>query len=233
MDCFRVPPRFLAYCSAILLSCAFFAISIPALAGADAPASVSFSLDFPNSIPDHYQITVGSDGHASYDSTGKLTPESEPGDPYHLDFTLPPPSCHRIFDLAAKAKYFQGKVDSGRSNLASTGAKVLTYTSGEQHNRAEYNYSPVPAVQEITAVFQNMSTTLEFGRRLDFYHHHQKLALEAELKRMEEMAREKSLNEIQAVAPVLQQIEDDHSVLNVSRARAQRLLLVSGAGTQQ
>jgi hypothetical protein len=201
------------------------------IAAADPPASVGFSLDFPNSIPDHYMISASSDCHASYDSTGKLTVDAEPGDPYHTDFMLSPPNCKRIFDLAAKAKYFEGKVDSGRSNLASTGVKVLTYTGGDRHTRAEYNYSPVPAVQEITAIFQGMSTTLEFGRRLDFYYHHQKLALEAELKRMEEMAREKNLDEIHAVAPILQRIVADQSVLNVARARAQRLLLVGGAGT--
>ena len=48
--------------------------------GKSATASVSFSLDFPQSIPDHYEISVASDGQASYDSTGKLTPDSEPGD---------------------------------------------------------------------------------------------------------------------------------------------------------
>ena len=218
-------PIVLAICTSVL-----FGGLLSGLEGAasDPPSSISFSLDFPQSIPDHYQITVASDGRASYDSTGKLTPDSEPGDPYHLEFTLSPASCQRLFDLAAKAKYFEGKVDSGRRNLASTGAKVLTYSDGDRHSRAEYNYSPLPAVQEITSIFQGMSTTLEFGRRLDFFHHHQKLALEAELKRMEEMAKDKSLQEIQAIAPLLQQIATDQTVLNVSRARAQRLLLASG-----
>jgi hypothetical protein len=213
----------------VVLIIANWTVTPTAQAGSEPPASISFSLDFPQSIPDHYVLSVSSDGHASYDSTGKLTPDAEPGDPYHTDFMLSPASCKRIFDLAAKAKFFQGKIDSGRNNIASTGAKVLTYSSGDQHTRAEYNYSPVPAVQEITSYFQSLSSTLEFGRRLDFYYHHQKLALEAELKRMEEMAKEKSLEEIQAVAPILQQIAADHSVLNVSRARAQRLLLGSGA----
>ena len=198
---------------------------------AKAPAaSVSFSLDFPQSIPDHYEIAVASDGQARYDSTGKLTPDSEPGDPFHLEFTISPASTKRIFDLAAKAKYFDGKIDSGKRNLASTGAKVLSYKDASHNTRAEYNYSPIPAVQEITALFQNMSSTLEFGRRLDYYHHHQKLALEEELKRMEEMAHEKNLEEIQAVAPILQRIVDDKSVLNVTRARAERLLVRSTGG---
>jgi hypothetical protein len=189
---------------------------------------VSFSLDFPQSIPDHYALTVSSDGSAGYDSTGKLTPESEPTDPFHLDFVVSPAAREKIFILAAKAKYFDGKVDSGKHNLASTGTKVLSYRDGQRSTQATYNYSMVPAVQELTAFFQNISTTLEFGRRLDYYHHYQKLALEDELKRMEEMVRDKSLDEVQAVSPILQQIATDQSVINVTRARAQRLLAGSG-----
>jgi hypothetical protein len=192
-------------------------------------ATVTFTLDFPHSMPDHYSFSVSSDGRATYDSTGKLTAESEDGDPFHNDFTLSSDTCRKIFDLTSKAKYFEGEVDSGKRNLASTGVKVLTYTSGEHTSKATYNYSPNPAVQQLTAIFQNMSTTLEFGRRLDYFHRHQKLALEEELKRMEQMAREKNLEEVSAVAPILQAIAADHSVLNVTRARAQRLLEVKTA----
>jgi hypothetical protein len=188
------------------------------------PATVSFSLDFPQSIPDHYVVTVSSDRHATYDSTGKLTPQSDAGDPFSENFNMSPETCKKIFDLAAKAKYFEGQVDSGNRKLASTGVKVLKYSEGARKTEATYNYSPNPAVQQLTAIFQNVSATLEFGRRLEFYHHHQKLALEDELKRMEEMSKSKSLDEIQAVAPILQKIVADHSVLNVTRARAQRLL---------
>jgi hypothetical protein len=189
-----------------------------------APATIWFSLDFPQSIPDHYVITVSSDRHAIYQSTGKLTPQSDPGDPFAEDFTMSADTCRKIFELAAKAKYFEGRVDSGNKKLASTGVKVLKYSEGPRTTEATYNYSPNPAVQQLTAIFQNISSTLEFGRRLEFYHHHQKLALEEELKRMEEMAKSKSLDEIQAVAPILQSIIADHSVLNVTRVRAQRLL---------
>jgi hypothetical protein len=195
-----------------------------------AVATVTFSLDFPQSIPDHYVFSVSSDGHASYDSTGKLTPNSDPGDPFHHEFTVSAANSKKIFDLAAKAKFFEGQIDSGKRNLASTGKKVLTYTNGARNTQATYNYSPQPAVQELTAIFQNMSSTLEFGRRLEYFHRHQKLALEEELKRMEQMAKDKSLEEVQAVAPILEGIVADHSVLNVSRARAQRLLSASGVG---
>lgn len=191
------------------------------------PATVSFSLDFPESVPDHYVVTVSSDGRATYDSTGKLTPQSDPGDPYRDEFTISPNTCRKIFDLTAKAKYFEGQIDSGNKKLASTGVKVLKYSEGSRKTEATYNYSPIQAVQQLTTIFQNISATLEFGRRLEFYHHHQKLALEEELKRMEEAAKSSNLAEIQAVAPILKSIIDDHSVMNITRARAQRLLSTS------
>ena len=90
----------------------------------------------------------------------------------------------------------------------------------------------------IAADFQNAafalvqhSTLLEFGRRLAYYHRYQKLALDDELKQMEDEMKRGDLIELQAVKPVLQEIYDDGSVLNVVRARAQRLMEVgNGAG---
>jgi hypothetical protein len=193
------------------------------------PATVSFSLDFPQSIPDHYVVTVASDRSATYDSTGKLTPQSDPGDPFRDEFNVTPEICKKIFDLAAKAKYFEGQIDSGNKKLASTGVKVLKYSEGSRKTEATYNYSPLQPVQQLTTIFQNISTTMEFGRRLDYYHHHQKLALEEELKHMEDAARSNSLAEIQAVAPILKSIVDDHTVMNISRARAQRILAAANA----
>src|SRR6266576_648554 len=76
-----------------------------------APATISFTLDFPQSIPDHYVITVSSDRHSTYESTGKLTPQSDPGDPFLAEFTVSPETCKKIFDLAAKAKYSEGQID--------------------------------------------------------------------------------------------------------------------------
>ncbi len=79
-------------------------------------------------------------------------------------------------------------------------------------------------MQELTNLLQSLSATLEFGHRLQYDHHYQKLALDEELKRMEEMARANQLIEIAAIQPVLDQIIADQSVINVTRARAQRLL---------
>lgn len=187
------------------------------------PVSVTFSLDFPNSSPEHYSISVQSDGRAHYESTGKISSDSDERDNYAADFTFSDATRTRIFDLTTQAHNFSGKVDSGNKKIAFTGAKKLTYTEGERNTTAAYNYSSNPAVQQLTALFQKVGTTLEFGHRLTYYHRYQKLALDDELKRMEDEAKSGQLTELQAVKPVLEDIYGDSSVMNVVRARAHRL----------
>jgi hypothetical protein len=193
-----------------------------------APATVSFTLDFPGANPGHYEIVVSDDGQGSYRSNGQLDEQSGPGDPAPLQFTLSDKVRKQIFDLAQRAHYFSGKVDSGRKNIANTGAKTLTYKEAQRNTQATYNYSLVAPVQQLTAIFQGLSTTLEFGRRLGYFHKYEKLALEQDLQRMEQLQKDNSLGDVQAIATVLNEIANDQSVINVSRARALRLLASAG-----
>jgi hypothetical protein len=217
----RLPQRLLhPACNALILCALFLAHSARA---ADA-ATITFSLDFPNSSPEHYSISVDSNGRAHYESSGRITAESEDRDTYATDFTFTDATRARIFDLAAQAHYFTGKVDSGNKKLAFTGAKKLVYKDGQRDSSASYNYSAQPAVAQLTTLFQGVAATLEFSHRLSYYHRYQKLALDDELKRMEDEVRQGSLAELQAVKPVLQEIYDDPSVMNVVRARARRIM---------
>ncbi|MGA9977665.1 MAG: hypothetical protein WBQ08_03325 [Candidatus Sulfotelmatobacter sp.] len=209
------------------------ALILCAAAHAAAPATVTFTLEFPTSDPDRYTISVTSDGHGKYECSAKIAPESDDRETYQAEFDLSPAGRARVFDLAAQAHFFAGKIDSGNRKLAFTGSKTLAYKDGQRSTSANYNYSTVPAVQQLTAFFQNLSATLEFGRHLAYLHRYQKLALDEELKHMEDQARSNELSELQAVQPVLQQILDDASVMNVVRARAERLLEMGKATAAQ
>lgn len=209
-------------CSIVLLA---LYVTVGAATGAASDgASISFSLDFPNSSPEHYEIAVQSDGQARYVSSGRISQDSDVRDDYETSFMLSDATRTRVFELAAQAHYFSGKVDSGNKKLAFTGAKKLIYKDDKRNSSAEYNYSIQPAVQQLTNLFQSVSATLEFGRRLTYYHRYQKLALDDETKRMEDQARSGDLAEVKAVAPILQKIYDDTSVMKVTRARALRIL---------
>jgi len=204
---------------------ALAALLLPtALCVAADPATITFSLDFPDSSPEHYSITVQSDGHAHYESSGKISADSDARDNYQTDFTFTDSTRARIFELAAQAHYFSGKVDSGNKKLAFTGAKKLVYKDGQRSSSADYNFPQQPSVQQLTTLFQSVAATMEFGRRLTYFHRYQKLALDDELKRMEDQAKRSELAELQAVSPVLQEIYEDNSVINVDRARALRIM---------
>lgn len=193
-------------------------------------ATVTFTLEFPQSDPQHYVIAVQATGHARYESTGKITEDSEE-ETYQLEFEMSAGSRERIFESAKQAQYFAGNIDSGNRKLAFTGTKILSYQDGEHSNTARYDYSNLAPVRQLTALFQNMAATLEYGRRLAYYHRYQKLALDEELKRMEAQARNNELSEIEGVAPVLQEIFEDTSVINVVRARAKELLQMGNGAT--
>jgi len=192
------------------------------------PAVVTFTLDFPASQPERYSIRVQSDGSARYQSSGRLPANPDETDSFDLDFKVAAATRQKIFDLAAKAGYFQKDVDSHHKGLAFTGGKTVSYKDARRSGESTYNYSAIPAVQELTSLMQSLAATLEFGHRLQYDRHYQKLALDEELKRMEEMARTNQLVEVTAIQPILDQIVADPSVINVTRARAQRLLERAG-----
>jgi len=242
-----MPRPFQIVCFLIVSSIIFS--STPAHSQAEAPAVVTFSLDFPNSRPEHYSIRVQSDGSGRYQSSGRLSADSDAtdsrdndsndndsqnsdsqnndshdNDSFDLDFSVGEGMRQKIFQLAAKADYFQKDVDSHHKNVAFTGKKTLGYKDGRRSGESTYNYSNNAAVQELTILLQGLSSTLEFGRRLQYDHHYQKLALDEELKRMEELARSNELIGVTAIQPILDRIIADPSVINVTRARAQRLL---------
>jgi len=200
---------------------------------APAERTVTFTLDFPQSQPEHYSIEIHDSGKSRYQSSGRISSESEDTDSFSLDFSVSATTRDKVFGLAERSKYFTRDVDSHRKNMAFTGKKTLSYKDAERSGESTYNYSTDPAVQELTTLFQGLSTTLETGHRLQYDHRYQKLALEQELKRTEEMARFTPPVELQAIAPILQQIVNDSSVINVTRARAQRLLARGGAAEGQ
>jgi hypothetical protein len=202
------------------------------VAGGGSPslATVTFTLDFPRSNPEHYSIAVDAKGHARYECTGKIADDSEE-EPYHTDFEVSSATREKIFGWARQAQYFSGNIDSGNGKLAFTGTKLLSYQDTEHSYTGRYNYSNSPPVKQLTVLFQNMAGTLEYAHRLAYYHRYQKLALDQELKRMEAQALSNELSEIQGVAPVLQEIVDDPSVINVVRARAKKLIEIGNGAT--
>ena len=119
-----------------------------------AEPAITFTLDFPQSVPSHYSLRVLKSGQATYESMGKLTPEAD-GDPFSYTFTMSSSGAARLFDLAANANYFEADVDYKKGRQANTGKKTLAYQDSMRHNRTEFNYSTNQEIQQLTRTFQS------------------------------------------------------------------------------
>jgi len=193
------------------------------LAQATKIPTLRFSLDWPESDPSHYAITIASDGKGTYVSDGKLMRPSDPPNPAQVGFTLLPSTTSHIFDLVKRSRYLEGDMEL-HHNVAFTGKKTLSYEDLNHKVQVSYNYPSLPAVQELTAFFQGLSNTLEFGRRLESDLQYEKLALDEDLKNLDEAEKDGRVPEIAVLSPILLKIAEDHANLNIVRARAERLL---------
>jgi hypothetical protein len=208
---------------------AWLALSCACLAQSPNPPPVlpivSFDFLLEGSVPPHYSVAVAPDGKATYRSE-EAPAAAVPPQPYLHQFLVSDPTRARIFDLAAALQCFQGQFEYRGGRIANMGAKTLKCTWAGRESQTTFNYSTNLRLQELTTLFQNISNTMEHGRRLDYLQRYEKLGLEAELKFMEEQEKNKLLAELQAVAPQLERIVNDGSILNVTRHRAEHLLQV-------
>ncbi len=194
--------------------------------------TVTFQFEFAGTDPSHYAISVDTTGRAAYTSTspqdenaGFATPgQSATGEPYSTKFTLSPDTAQQIFDLAKRLNYFDGKFDYTKTRVANTGAKTLIYGDPKRHFETTLNWSQNQDAMELVRIFQGLSATLEYDLRLRHEMRYQKLALEDELKGLQEASTHNNVTELRLLAPTLQKIANDTSILHIARKRAQDLL---------
>jgi hypothetical protein len=215
-------------CSTLLI----VLLSVPVVSQQTAPPSVSvpaqpsvkFSFDWLRGDPwQKYTIEVQSDGKARFDGTPHPD-ESNDTEPYQQSFTMSEANRQKIFELARELNYFRGDFDSHRKNIANTGAKTLQYRSAQVEGSTTYNWSKDRNIQELTRVFQGIAMTIDYGRKLAFQYRFDKLGMDQCLKELEDLEANHNVEELQIIAPMLQKILDDPSLMNISRRSAQRLL---------
>lgn len=205
--------------------------------------TVGFEIAFSGATPAHYAVAVESSGRAAYrsdDLRAGSSVQQPTGVPYVVRFTISDATRSRIFALAKQAKFFKGNFDYTKTRVANTGTKTLRYGEGSadsftsptrgEFTSTTYNYSENPAIQQLTAIFQSISSTLELGRRLESMHRYERLGLDEELKNAEQAASDHQLVELDAIAPALQAIAQDPAVLHIARERAQHLLKLAASG---
>ena len=201
--------------------------------------TIAFSFEFAGAIPGHYTLMLESTGRAAYwsDSPAEENQAYQaPGktatdEPFVERLTISQSTADRIFDLAQKLNYFQGDFDYKKTRVANTGIKKLTYADPARRFETTYNWSQTVELMTLTRLLQAISSTLEFHRRIRHELRYQKLALDDELKQLQDAATHDDAAELQILAPTLQKIVKDTSLLHIVRRRAAELLAtLPGAG---
>lgn len=191
-----------------------------------AAPTVTFTFDWSSIEPHRYVIWVDSSGDAAYQSwmVEPTAEQSIAGEPYILKFTVAVATRDRIFALASRLNYFKGDFEYRKHRVAFTGDKTVAYADPDKQYQTRYNWSENPGINELTALFQGMSTTIESGRRLTRLRRFDRLGLDEELKNLEHVAVEHQATELQIIVPILEQLAEDPGVMNIARQRAQHIL---------
>jgi hypothetical protein len=215
----------------VALFLAMLAVNAPAQcgnpAGNAAISTVTFDSVWERATPQKYTITASSSGSAKYISSSPSKPEDKSAaqdENYQAEFTMSAAVQEKIFRLVRDAKYFNGDFDFRSHPVASTGKKTLAFADATRHFQTVFDYSENKSIQELTAIFQGISSTIQHGRKLQYLRRFDKLGLEAELKGMESEVDSHYLAELQIIAPLLKSLAEDSAVLNIARQRAKRLL---------
>ena len=185
--------------------------------------TVAFNLEDAIVPPEHYSITVASDGSTTYESTDKGKKDVEALDPYSLKFTMSPATLKKIFALTEAANHFHGNF-AFKGKVAHTGTKTLRYTDPNLDLKQTYEWSQDLSIQQLTSIFEGIAAVQETSRRLRFLKRFDKLSVDAELKGLESRAEAGEAFELHTIAPLLQNITNDVTLLKTARERARKLL---------
>lgn len=192
---------------------------------------VKFEFALPGGSPPHYALSVEAGGAAAY--RGDPDPEAGPNlsgdnEPYFLKFDLSPKTADRIFSLAKDLNFFQGDFEYHGGKLANMGAKTFTFKDGKRNNSFTYNYSQNPQLQQLTSLMQGIASAVEFRRQLERLYRYEKLGLQDVLSKMTDAVKNGYVSDLEIDEPILRQIANDTTIMNISRRQAEKMLAKVG-----
>jgi len=196
----------------------------------DAASTVTFRFENPQLQPASYSLEIHEDGSGHY----KSVPGTPAVDSFSTDVVAPQPLDraikvsdalrNQLFSAAHSHRYFATACEATKLHVAFTGKKTLVYSGADGQGSCTYNYSQDDLLNRISDEMQAVSFTLEEGQRIALQLQHSPLALDAELETLQDAAKSGRALEIQNIAPQLQSVADNESVLERARKRARALL---------
>jgi hypothetical protein len=172
--------------------------------------------------PSYYSLAIDSSGTATYQSA----PDSieHTGVHYTVEFQVSDRTRRTAFNVTRELDYFREPMGEALTSARNSSVRTLAYHDSQLHTQVTYGASPDSEIEELTSIFEGISETLEFGRRLTYFHEHDRSALDGELDRLQKSVDRRILRELPVIVPVLRSIASDNRVESSARDKAEALL---------
>ncbi len=173
--------------------------------------------------PSYYSIAIDATGTATYQSAPNSIGKT--GVPYTLEFQVSDRTRRVTFNVARQLDYFGDKAQQSVTSPQASSVRTLAYHDSTIRHQITYSSSSNSEIDELTSVFEEISATLEFGRRLAYFQQHDRNRLDGEVDRLQANASRRSVRELQVIAPVLRSIASDARLETGLRQKAEALLV--------
>lgn len=202
-------------------------VAAPAVAPRGA-AQIIYTFSHPQLQPAEFTITVDESGVGHFSSRpGNAAVDPSDGvypAPIDRQIRLDEGLRTELFRYAREHGYFSATCDRGKTGMAFTGNKTLSYAGSDGHGSCGFVWAADPALQDLSDRLEAVATALEIGRRLGVEVQHDRLGLDAELETLQDAVQNHRAEGLANIAPELQTIAGDDRVMNRARKRALALL---------
>lgn len=183
--------------------------------------TVIFSSVLWSADPAYYSIAVDSTGTATYQSA----PDSieRTGAPYIIEFHVSDRTRRTTFNVVRQLDYFRGAGEEQQLSAEKTRVHTLSYHDLDFTTHVTYSASANSDIEELTSIFEEISETLEYGRRLAYLQKYDRKAIASELRRLQADADRHFARELATIAPVLRSLAADSGLDAETRRTAQAL----------
>jgi hypothetical protein len=183
-----------------------------------------------NADPSYYSIAVDATGTATYLSSPEGLDRT--GTPYTTEFQVSDRTRRIVLNLAQKLDYFADSYGELQSSPETHNVYTLAYRYGNVKNQYTFSTSSDADLEELTSVFEELSQTFEFGRKLSEFELHDHRAIGPQLEVMRGKADRRALRDLPALLPILRSLATDTSVDADARRQANLLIKMARSNGQ-
>jgi len=179
---------------------------------------LTFTKTLKDSSPEYMALSIDANGNGTYDSH-KL---DDPPAPRPLQISSE--TTTRIFSLTESLNYFRSLELDSHHKVANMGLKTLTYETGADINRVQYNYTENRAAQQLTDLLERIGNVEEQIRQLEYDMKYDHLSLPQVLRQIQEGLDEHNYVEAALMIPTLEKISTNPHFMHLAQSRAQEIM---------